>query len=93
MSESYLISIPFHFFRDFRDSRRCYIGIKKSITTLDLIDELFTAAKNDFPALERSQVSVVSTKDNDPFVIGICFETHDEIPEKYHVLKFLVKTS
>jgi len=85
MADSY--AVPFHFYHD---SKRCFIGIRKNITTLDLIESLFEAAKLDFPLLERSQVIFVNAKDNDPFVVGICFEA-TKIPEKYQELKFSIK--
>lgn len=85
------LGIPFHFYRDPRDHKRCFIGIKKNITSLDLIEALFEAAKNDFPFIDKSKVNFISTKDNDPFVVGICFEGED-IPEKYIELKFSIKT-
>lgn len=85
MADSY--AVPFHFYHD---SKRCFIGIRKNITTLDLIELLFVAASLDFPDLKKSEVSFVSAKDNDPFVVGICFEA-TQIPEKYQELKFPIK--
>lgn len=82
-------SVPFHFYHY---GKRCYIGIKKNIATLDLIDLLFAAAVLDFPELGKEKVSFVSTKDNDPFVVGVFFEVEGEIPDKYTELRFAIKT-
>lgn len=84
------LGIPFYFYRDYRDEQKFYIVIKKIIASLDLIDALFEAAKSDFPGIDKSKVNFISTKDNDPFVYGICFEG-DNAPEKYIELKFPIK--
>lgn len=84
--------IPFHFYRDFRDRKRCYIGIKKKTITLDLIDALYEAAENDFPGINKSEIRLIFAEVDEPFGIGLWLEVVDEIPDKYQELKFSIKT-
>jgi len=81
--------VQLHFYHS---GNKYYIGIKKNINTLDQIDSLFAAAVLDFPELSKEKVFFVSTKDNDPFVVGISFEAEGEIPEKYVEFRFTIKT-